>query len=318
MSESLLHDIHADLFLALASLVNDVARGARPTRRELLRRLPHPDPAQSQEELALLESLFLFDAEGRALPFVRQPVCLTPTRGEQKYLKMMLSDRAAQFLLPEDLRQKLLSRLEDIDIPDIAAHWSLTQDHGDDIAALQPRLALVFAALRDRRMLICHNVDRRGRSHVSRVAPCRLEYDAAQNRCRLVGWLASEQRAIKMNLSRLTDVQMTGEAIPADTEEAFAAFLAARRQVLEFTLTPHYNAVLRCFTLFAPYDKEAAYDEDSDLYMMRVFYYDFDTTEIEQQILSLGSAVTVTAPADLRARIHDCLRQQYERFVSAD
>ena len=316
MSKSLLHDIHADLFITLAGLVNEVALGSRPTRRELLDRLPHLDPAHCQDELSLLDSLFLFDADDRALPFVRQPVCLIPTRGEQKYLKLMLSDSSARFLLPDALRAKLLARLEDTAVPDIAAHWSLTQDHGDDIAALQPRLALVFAALRDRRMLICHNVDRRGRSHVSRVAPCRLEYDAAQNRCRLVGWLASEQRAIKMNLSRLTDVQMTGEAIPADTEEAFAAFLAARRQVLEFTLTPRYNAVLRCFTLFAPYDKEAAYDEDSDLYMMRVFYYDFDTTEIEQQILSLGSAVTVTAPAALRARIRECLQQQYERFMT--
>ena len=38
-------------------------------------------------------------------------------------------------------------------------------------------------------MIFCRNVDAQGRRHESKAAPCRLEYDAEENRCRAIVWL---------------------------------------------------------------------------------------------------------------------------------
>ena len=38
-------------------------------------------------------------------------------------------------------------------------------------------------------MIFCRNVDARGARHESKAAPCRLEYDAEENRCRAIVWL---------------------------------------------------------------------------------------------------------------------------------
>lgn len=63
------------------------------------------------------------------------------------------------------------------------------------------------------------------------------------------------------------------------------------------------NAVKRSFMMFASYDKEASYDGETDTYTIQLYYYDFDRCEILQQILSLGAAATVLAPADMREAI---------------
>lgn len=229
------------------------------------------------------------------------------------WLRAMLKDSGAAFLLPADLREKLLQKLAAI--PEWPREtWQIVQEQGDDRTALQARLATIWQALREKHQLAYANRDSRGKLHEGICSPCRLEYDAVANRFYLIIWQAEEARAIKMRVASLESVQCLDAPIPAGTEEAFQQFLASRRQSAILRIERQNNAVERCFMMFASYDKEASYDEDSDTYTMQLYYYDFDRYEILQQILALGAAATVLAPADMREAIIERLQAAWQNL----
>ncbi len=313
----LFHEIHASCFAALVSITNDLLRGKRMRYADILAALPNQDPSWQAEAEKLLHAVFLFDADGYARAFPSHPIRLAPTSAERQFLKTMLSDPRAQFLFPPQLREKLLPQLQDVDAPDLASVWSILQDRGDEVQKLSPVLSTIFLALRTRKMLFCRNLDRSGVLHEDLLAPCRLEYDAAQNRYRLIAWLEAEHRAIKINASSLQEVVIQNDAIPEDTESHFQSFLKRKQRFVTLSLTPKCNAVLRCFTLFAPYDKEAIYDDEQQLYTLKIKYYAFDEKEILQQILSLGAAVTVLSPERMRESVYETLCRALTHFADA-
>ena len=69
--------------------------------------------------------------------------------------------------------------------------------------------------------------------------------------------------------------------------------------------------------MFASYDKEASYDEETDTYTIQFYYYDFDRHEVLRQILSLGSAATVLEPADMREAIIERLQAAWQ-YIQQD
>ena len=127
-------------------------------------------------------------------------------------------------------------------------------------------------------------------------------------------WQSDEARAIKMRVARLASVQCLDVPIPAGTETSFQQFLASRRQSVTLRIERQNNAVERSFMMFASYDKEASYDEETDTYTIQLYYYDFDRREILQQILSLGAAATVLAPADMREAIIERLQAAWQNL----
>lgn len=304
----LFHEIHAACFRALVSITNDLLRGKRMSRSDLFAALPDQDPSFQEETAKLLDSVFLFDEKGYAHPFPSHPIRLAPTRSELQFIKTMLRDKRAQFLLSPQLREKLLPLLRDVDTPDLSSLWPILQDCGDDVEEISPVLSTLFTALRTKKMISCMNLDRNGVLHEDCLAPCRLEYDASQNRYRLIAWLEAEHRAIKINATSLQEVTILEAPIPPETEERFQAFLRRKQRCVTLSLSHRYNAVLRCFTLFASYDKEAIYDDKLHTYTLNVKYYSFDERELIRQILSLGAAVVVLSPEKMRRTICQTLR----------
>jgi hypothetical protein len=303
----LFHDLHAELFHALVRIVNEIHAGAHLTHRDVLQRLQPLDPVDTSRQEELIDTMFSFSPSGEAQLFLDKPVHLPPTKAELRWLKTMLADEAAAFLLEDDLREKLLARLAKIRAY-ARDSWRVLRGTGDDARRVEKPLREFWRALAKGSMIFCRNVDGRGVCHESKAAPCRLEYDAAENRCRAIVWLVEESRAVKMNFSRIEEVRALEEPVSHDVEEKFRAFLAARRRSFTVRLASKNNAVERAFFLFAPYDKEAVFDEESGLYTLTVFYYDFDEQEMLEQILSLGSAAVVLTPEAMRQKIIAVLR----------
>lgn len=293
------HELHSDLFLALCRIINAIASGERMTRTDILQQLPNLDWGSLERANELIDTIFLFQPDGTADLFLDKAIAPRATTVELIWLRAMLEDPGAAFLLPADLREKLLQKL--VSIPEWPREkiWQTVQEHGDGRTALQARLATIWQALREKHQLAYANRDSRGNLHEGICSPCRLEYDAVANRFYLIIWQEAEARAIKMRVASLESGQCLETPIPAGTEEAFQQFLASRRQSVTLRIERQNNAVERCFMMFASYDKEASYNEETDTYTIQLYYYDFDRHEILQQILSLGAAATVLAPADM-------------------
>lgn len=310
----LFHEVHSELFLALCRIINAIAAGARMTRVDILQQLPNLDWGGLERANALIDTLFLFQPDGSACLFLDNGIAARATTAELVWLRAMLEDPGAAFLLPDDLREKLRQTLAAVPEWPRETIWQTVQEQGDDRTALQGRLAIIWQALREKRQLAYANCDSRGQLHEGICSPCRLEYDAAANRFYLIIWQADEARAIKMRMASIESVHCLDTPIPADTEAAFQQFLTSRRQSVTLRIERQNNAVERCFMMFASYDKEASYDEDTDTYTMQLYYYDFDRREILQQILSLGAAATVLAPADMREVIIERLQAAWQNL----
>lgn len=224
----------------------------------------------------------------------------------------MIEDPGAAFLLPDDLREKLRQTLAAIPEWPRDTIWQTVQEQGDDRTALQGHLAAIWQALREKHHLAYAIRDSSGQLHEGICSPCHLEYDATANCYDLIIWQADEARAIKMRVARLASVQCLDAPIPEGIEEAFHQFLADRRQSVALRIERQNNAVERSFMMFASYDKEASYDEETDTYTIQLYYYDFDRCEILLQILSLGAAATVLAPADMREAIIERLQAAWQ------
>lgn len=307
------HELHSDLFLALCRIINAIASGERMTRTDILQQLPNLDWGSLERANELIDTIFLFQPDGTTELFLDKAIAPRATTVELIWLRAMLEDPGAAFLLPADLREKLLQKLATI--PEWPREiWQIVQEQGDDRTALQARLETIWQALRKKHQLAYANRDSRGHLHAGICSPCRLEYDAVANRFYLIIWQEAEARAIKMRVASLESVQCLDAPIPAGTEEAFQQFLASRRQSVTLRIERQNNAVKRCFMMFASYDKEASYDEDADTYTMQLYYYDFDRHEILQQILSLGAAATVLAPADMREAIIEQLQAAWQNL----
>ena len=266
----LFYEVHSELFLALCRIINAIAAGTRMTRADILQQLPNLDWGGLERANALIDTLFLFQPDGSACLFLDNGIAARATTAELVWLRAMLDDPGAAFLLPDDLREK--------------------------------------------HQLAYANRDSSGQIHEGICSPCRLEYDAAANCYYLIIWQPDEARAIKMRVARLASVQCLDAPIPASTEEAFHQFLADRRQSVTLRIERQNNAVERSFMMFASYDKEASYDEEADTYTIQLYYYDFDRREILQQILSLGAAATVLAPADMREAIIERLKAAWQNL----
>ena len=303
----LFHEIHSEIFLDLCKVINKIYQGAKMTRQDIIDELPTGDWNSRERTNELIDTIFLFHQDGYAFLFLDKPIHYRPTTAELIWLRLMLEDERAAFLLPPVLRQKMENMLKDVSSWPVDAIWRITQEQGDDIAALQEKLATIWQALHQKKKIYYRNRDRKGNIHEGECAPCRLEYDAAANRCRLIIWKTEEQRAIKINISGLLEISVLEETIPESTEIDFQNFLQNRRCSVRVEVSKKNNAVERCFMMFASYDKEASYDEDQDIYTLTIYYYDFDREDILQQIISLGAAATILSPTDMRRAVIDRL-----------
>lgn len=104
----------------------------------------------------------------------------------------------------------------------------------------------------------------------------------------MIVWHLEESRAIKMRVASIESIRCLDTPIAAGTKEAFQTFLTSRRQGVKLRIERQNNAVERSFMMFANYDKEASYDEETDTYTIQFYYYDFDRHEVLRQILSLA------------------------------
>ncbi len=316
---NLFHETQSSLFRTLCLIINRIYAGEKYRRNDILDELhsallhaKRPANAGIEDEKNLLDSIFLFDTpddEAEATLLYPAPVPSIPSISELRWLKTMLMDDSADFLLEPALRKKLLKKLTTINVLPIPALWRKKQNTGDSpkTEPFHTHLKIIWRALREQKKLHYINIDGLNRRREYTQEPCRLEYDAAENRYRIIFWNREENRAISALVSRLISVSMTDEPIASDINLLFRTFLNERREKFTLRLKKKNNAVDRCFSLFSSYDKDAYMDDDGT-YVITIYYYAFDKEEICRKILSLGSAAVVISPTKLREEIIDRLK----------
>ena len=187
----LFHEISSELFLALVSLANDICDGQRLSREDVISRFPHIDWVNMDK--------------------INHPVKNLLTDAHLAWLKSMLLDPECDFILSNELRLKLLTNLLDTE-PLISRNAiDIVREQGDKLlqAESSAKLSTICQALYEHRMVSYRYQDRTGNLYKGVAAPCRLEYDCAQHRLRLILWLQAEKRAIKLNVNNLQQISLS-------------------------------------------------------------------------------------------------------------
>ena len=308
---SLFDDTKNSLFRLLCQIVDEICAGGKFTRKDILRRifalpefiyLEAPERAREEE---IVDTLFNFDSNGFAVVPSTKNFSLPPSDAELAWLRAVLSDEELTFLLPAALRKKLLARL--INCPPLFEKHSWRNIRPAQIAAaenLSDNLSIIVEALRLRRKVV---VDGRA------VSPCRLEYDLAANKYFLIALLDEARTIEKFSVEALNMVALSVEQIPNDADARLEDFYSANVAEVALEVQNTRNAVERCFALFSSFDKKARLQDDGGCFLT-ISYSPLDEEEILEKILSLGSAVTVVAPENLRERVRQRFAEIYALY----
>ncbi len=320
---SLFDEIHNPVLRALVRLANQVDAGARLTRQDILEEIwnvPHLQQREVpdlQREEAIVDKVFGFAGDkGKDAPATlcaTGQIPLPVTWVELAWLKTMLLDEEASFLLPPSLADKLRGALEDIPPLYTPDQWQRVRLKGDHYPEIKEHLAVAREALCRRRKLHYVNRAGNGERYGGVLAPCRLEYDLYLNQYQLVLWHDEQQRAIKLRVAFLESLTMTQEPAPEDLSEKLDAFYQSRTRHLTLQVFSRGNSIERCFSVLSPYDKEGILSEDGS-YRLKVAYCDFDEEELLQKLLSLNRSVCILEPQAVRDAFAQRLRAIWELY----
>ena len=263
------------LFRLICTLVNEIHSGARLSRRDIYRRivsLPkfhYNEAPETSREKEIIDAVFQFPPpENFAKLRLEAPVPPLISDTELAWLKTMLLDADAAFLLPAELRTKLLERLAEIPpLYDLNAWKKLRFVNSEKLPLNQRTLALIVEALRQRRKILLQD---------AAIIPCALEYDFSSGEFFLIVWNEALRAAEKFPASALDAARLAEESIPPDLSDRLRDFYRKHTVELSLRLRNRLNAVERCFALFGSCDKTSRYQKDTDTYFMTVKYYDFE------------------------------------------
>ena len=300
---SLFDDTKNPVFRLLCRIVNEICDGARLTRRDILNRifsLPEFIYVEAPERLReekIVDLLFNFNAAGFAEVPARKNFSLPMSDTELQWLRAVLADAEIAFVLPDELREKILSRLEKFPPLYEKNSWRklLTVKKISAGEKFSDKLATLVESLRLRRKIFSGN---------ELLTPCRLEYDLAADKYFLIVWREDSQAVEKIPVENLAEVSLSKELIPPDCDDRLKNFYSQNASEVSLKILNTRNAVERCFALFSSFDKKARVQDDGT-YFLTVTYCVLDEEEVLEKIFSLGAAVTVITPEHLRKKIID-------------
>ena len=319
---------NSKIFLELVRIINQIHKsGERQSYKEILERLHnvYKNEITSQEyELFPKVVKYYFGItkekmiangwrdESLNLP-IETSIPIRATQLELIWLKNMLQDSASDFLLYDELREKILSNLDtyfhNIDVDesvklDNKNFWSPNYLRPE--ATLTPKFRkklrnIWHAIVSHRKIRYINNTPSGVWKGVE--TPCRLEFDCAYGTYNLIIWPNKEKRPVKMRVDRLELVEVTDETFDENIiNEAFKKSLTEKKEVAHLQLLDKMetNALLRFYTRFEGYDKDSHQDDkNKEIYHIDLHYYHFDKNDVMHGLMSLGPLIRVLSPQPL-------------------
>ncbi len=152
--------------------------------------------------------------------------------------------------------------------------------------------------------------NRYGRKRQGYFAPYRLEYTLKDDKFRLNAVRVDRGQMIdysRLNLARIVKITQVPEArIP----EGFEEYIQGHKVVepVEIELTNIRNGFDRCFVHLSNYERRAEYDDDKGTCNVKIYYYDFEETELLITLMSYGPILKVIGPEGFRREFVGRLR----------
>lgn len=202
--QSLFDEIKNPFFSLMCRLVNEIHDGKKLTRQEIknrIRNLPdffYNEAPDFEREEKIIDALFYFDEKNKfAKNYIDAQISAQVTDTELSWLKTFLLNAETAFLLPENLREKLLERLKNIKPLYEKNFWrkftskSLKTYTG---VTFSENLSLIIQALIEQKLISCND---------KILIPYRLEYDNFTDKYFLIIWNGDKSCVEKISVANL-------------------------------------------------------------------------------------------------------------------
>lgn len=263
-------------------------------------------------------SLLAADGDGRFRSRLRHADLSTPLTALQKsWLKALLADARMRLFLTDGQLDAIAAWLADV--PPL---WSPEDFHtydraldGDPYAdpAYRARFATVLAAIPRRAALAIGYRKGKGGVIYMHFVPTQLQYSAKDDKFRVIGRRlqpSGKATPYLLNMGRLTEAGPSTMIAPAWITPGETPPRNLHTGEVLLHIWPERNALERCMTQFAFYEKETWADLDGQGHFCRLRYPSDDASELLIRLLSFGPVVRVLAPEGFVAQMRERVANQ--------
>lgn len=301
---SVLNDINAITFTTQYQLQLDLINGVVHTKQDIEglinhRRLLTPAPYKKvlrndDYEQFLADALVEPNESGEEVESILPNLPLVViSDAERMFLKDLISDTRANWLLSPELCQILSTELETVDTTFPRGSWTRVPTMTDDTPLTMQVITQCLQAIQNNERIIIQDKE---------LSPCRIEYSVGSNGYTLIAYdhatdtfldypLRDESNIIKMAAPRLEDI-----------ETIYANYRDESKRTVTFTLHDANNAVDRCFNYFSNYTIQAK-DINDEEFTIEVSYLPFQEIDILRHLLKLGCAVRIIDDSPLKKQL---------------
>lgn len=319
----LFNEVKNPYYTCVQYILNDMSEGKVFGRKEIQEYLDNYafDPETDEKRLVdykIQDKLPFRIKDGLAYSYINERVPIRLTTVEIDYLKNMLRDARGRFLLSKDNLRKLDDKLFNKSIDELHEFYleRNVDGNGDDIISeeLIQNIKTIIKAIKENKNIIYTNNAANGKKYDNVICtPYKIMYSNKSKVFQLIAIPNNEKRIILMNISRLSNVKITPAGV-VYSDYIAEELLEEKKNLHEpiiLEIEDKNNSIERCFSMFSCYHREAYIDQNTQKHIMKIFYYTFEEQEIVKDILSLGDAVIVKSPDNVREKVIEKIKKAY-------
>ena len=301
---SVLNDINAITFTTQYQLQLDLINGVVHTKQDIEglinhRRLLTPAPYKKvlrndDYEQFLADALVEPNENGEEVESILPDLPLVIiSDAERMFLKDLISDTRANWLLSPELCQILSTELETVDTTFPRGSWTRVPTMTDDTPLTMQVITQCLQAIQNNERIIIQDKE---------LSPCRIEYSVGSNGYTLIAYDHATDTFLDYPLRDESNIIKTAAPRLEDIETIYANYRDESKRTVTFTLHDANNAVDRCFNYFRNYTIQAK-DINDEEFTIEVSYLPFQEIDILRHLLKLGCAVRITDDGPLKKQL---------------
>lgn len=301
---SVLNDINAITFTTQYQLQLDLINGVVHTKQDIEglinhRRLLTPTPYKKvlrndDYEQFLADALVEPNENGEEVESILPDLPLVIiSDAERMFLKDLISDTRANWLLSPELCQILSTELETVDTTFPSGSWTRVPTMTDDTPLTMQVITQCLQAIQNNERIIIQDKE---------LSPCRIEYSVGSNGYTLIAYDHTTDTFLDYPLRNVSNIIKAAAPRIADIETIYANYRDESKRTVTFTLHDANNAVDRCFNYFSNYTIQAK-DINDEEFIIEVSYLPFQEIDILRHLLKLGCAVRITDDGPLKKQL---------------
>lgn len=301
---SVLNDINAITFTTQYQLQLDLINGVVHTKQDIEglinhRRLLTPAPYKKvlrndDYEQFLADALVEPNENGEEVESILPDLPLVIiSDAERMFLKDLISDTRANWLLSPELCQILSTELETVDTTFPRGSWTRVPTMTDDTPLTMQVITQCLQAIQNNERIMIQDKE---------LSPCRIEYSVGSNGYTLIAYDHATDTFLDYPLRNESNIIKTAAPRLEDIETIYANYRDESKRTVTITLHNANNAVDRCFNYFSNYTIQAK-DINDEEFTIEVSYLPFQEVDILRHLLKLGCAVRITDDGPLKKQL---------------